>query len=212
MSAEHSIVDAQLQELLDIVRRRQEEECAKLKADAQTQARTIIRQAYRDARDRLHQDILTTREDARQQLNKAEAQYQTKLRLIRQELDQNLLASAWLALNEALIKRWQQPHNRIVWVEDLIRQASKTLLSEDWLIECPMDWSETDCVNLKQRLIDERGDQLVFETRPSIFAGLRITAGGACVDGTIEGLLRRRVHIEELLLASINRHRQGQQL
>lgn len=212
MSTEKSIVDAQLQELLAVVARRQEEACAKIKAETQVQAKIIIKQAYRDARARLHQDILTTREDARQQLNKAEAHYQTKLRLIRQELDQNLLASTWLALNEALIKRWQQPHSRIVWVEDLIQQASRALLSEDWLIECPMDWSDADCIDLKQRLIDERGDQLLFETRPSIFAGLRITAGGACVDGTIEGLLRRRVRIEELLLASINRHRQGQQI
>lgn len=212
MSSEQSIVDAQIQELLDVVVRRQEEECAKVNNEAQAQAKRIVKQAYRDARARLHQDILTTREDGRQELNKAEAQYQTQLRLIRQELDQNLLASTWLALNEALVRRWQQPDTRILWVEDIIRQASAKLLSNDWVIECPMDWSEADCANLKQRLIDERGEQLVFENRPSIFAGLRITAGGACVDGTLEGLLRQRVRIEELLLASINRHRQGQQL
>ncbi len=44
-----------------------------------------------------------------------------------------------------------------------------------------------------------------LEPQAGITAGLRISAGGACVDGSIEGLLRQRTRIEALLLAEIGK-------
>lgn len=46
-----------------------------------------------------------------------------------------------------------------------------------------------------------------FEVKSTITAGLRICAGGACVDGSADGLLRERLAIEAVLLARINEHR-----
>jgi F0F1-type ATP synthase membrane subunit b/b' len=207
MNAPGSIVDTQLQQLLEVVEKHREEECSKLIEQARARSRKIVRAAFSDARRRLHQDIVNTREDTRKQLASAEAQYQTQLRLARQELDQKLLATAWLSLYEALIRLWQDPETRKGWIRDCIKQASHILIEQDWVIECPIDWSEDECIEIRKRLIEERGDQIIFQTKPSIYAGLRITAGNSCVDGTVEGLLRQRTRIEELLLAAINKHR-----
>jgi F0F1-type ATP synthase membrane subunit b/b' len=207
MNAPDSIVDTQLQHLLEVVEKHRSEECSKLIDQARAQARNTIKKSFADARQRVHEDIANTREYTRKQLASAEAHYQTQLRLARQELDQKLLATAWISIYEALIRRWQDPETRLDWISDCIQQAKNTLIEQDWVIECPLDWSDDECVGIRKHIIEEKGDQVVFQTKPSIYAGLRITAGNACIDGTVEGLLRQRTRIEELLLAAINRHR-----
>jgi F0F1-type ATP synthase membrane subunit b/b' len=207
MNEPDSIVDTQLQHLLEVVEKHRSEECSKLIEQARAQARNTIKKALADARQRVHDDIANTREYTRKQLTSAEAHYQTELRLARQELDQKLLATAWISIYEALIQRWRDPETRLEWIADCIKQASNTLIEQGWVIECPIDWSDAECVGIRKHIIEEKGDQVVFQTKPSIYAGLRITAGNACVDGTVEGLLHQRTRIEELLLAAINRHR-----
>ena len=56
---------------------------------------------------------------------------------------------------------------------------------------------------IKQAYRDERH----FEVKSTIAAGLRIFAGEACMDGSVDGLLRERLTIEAGLLARINEHR-----
>lgn len=210
MNAPDSIVDTQLQHLLDVVEKHRNEECTKLINQARAQARNTIKKSYAEARQRVHEDIANTREYTRKQLASTEAHYQTQLRLTRQELNQKLLATTWVSIYEAMIRRWQNPETRLEWIGDCIRQASNTLIEKNWVIECPIDWSDTDCIGIRKHIIEEKGDQVVFQTEPSIYAGLRITAGNACIDGTVEGLLRQRTRIEELLLEAINRHRRKQ--
>ena len=64
-----SIVDAQVQRLLEIVEAYRKEQCDALITQANLDSRHIIRQAYREARMRLHQDIQNSREHMRSELS-----------------------------------------------------------------------------------------------------------------------------------------------
>ena len=58
------VVDAQLQNLLQVVERNRDERCRALLDAARDQARQLLRQAHREARERLHSKLLATREEA----------------------------------------------------------------------------------------------------------------------------------------------------
>ncbi|MEJ2180894.1 MAG: hypothetical protein P8Y28_10770 [Gammaproteobacteria bacterium] len=60
-----SIVDAQVQRLLEIVEEYRKQQCDGLLTQAQQDSSQIIRQAYREARSRMHQDIQDSREHMR---------------------------------------------------------------------------------------------------------------------------------------------------
>ena len=92
------------------------------------------------------------------------------------------------------------------WVNDLVMQASDTLTDAHWSIKHPADWPGQECLDLKARLSNEFECFPTFEPQRSISAGLRITAGGACVDGSNHGLLQGRTRIEAMLLARIRKH------
>lgn len=196
--------EARLQHLLQVVAQNRDEQCAALRNEARTQARQVVRQAWGDARTRLHQKVLATRAQVRQQLSAAEARNQTRLRLQRHEADRTLLARAREPLGERLRQRWQHDASRRQWIDSLVEQAAGALLGSDWRVEHPADWPEPERAGLAQRLAGELNRIAVFEADPGIAAGLRICAGPACIDGTVEGLLRARPRIEALILATLN--------
>ena len=208
MSAAESPVGAQTRQLLEVVQRRRVEQCSRVLEQARNQARQIIRNAYQEARNRARQDILDLREQIRAERASAQAREQTRQRHARQQVDRELVEATWQPLQDALLQRWQQPAARRKWIVALIRQASRTLIDSHWNIEYPPDWPVPECNDLKAKLSNDIDCFPNFEARPTIAAGLCICAGGACVDGTLEGLLHGRSHIEALLLAAI-RNRRG---
>jgi hypothetical protein len=207
MSSAKTIVDAQLQHLLEVVDRRREEHCAGVTEEAQAQARQIVRQARRETRSRAHEDLLELREQIRQQLASADAQQQTRQRQQRQQVEQALINAAWPQLRDALQRLWDDQDTRRRWVNDLVLQASNMLLDAHWCIEHPPDWPGQECNDLKARLSNEFDCFPSFEPHSAVTAGLRITAGGACVDGSIDGLLQGRTRIEAILLARVREQR-----
>lgn len=207
MSAANTVVDSQLQHLLEVVDRRREEQCARVTKEAQAQARQIIKQAWRESRSRAHEDLLDLREQIRQQLASADAQLQTRQRQQRQQVEQELINAGWQQLHGALQQFWDDREVRKRWVNDLILQASNTLINAHWCIEHPSDWPGQECNDLKARLSNEFDCFPTFEAQTTITAGLRITAGGACVDGSSSGLLQGRTRIEAMLLARISEQR-----
>jgi F0F1-type ATP synthase membrane subunit b/b' len=207
VSAAQTQVGAQTRHLLEVVRRRREEQCSRVLEQARNQSRQIIRNAYQEARNRTRQDILDLREQIRAQLASAQAREQTRQRHARQRVDRELVEATWQPLQDALLRRWLQPAVRREWIATLIRQASITLIDTHWNIEHPPDWPLQECNDLKAKLSNGIDCFPNFEARPTIAAGLCICAGGACVDGTLEGLLHGRSHIEALLLAAIRKRR-----
>jgi hypothetical protein len=196
--------DARLRHLLAVVERNRDARCTALLEDARSQARQLITTAWQDARARLHNRILATREQARQHLGAAEAREHTRLRLARHDADRALLARAWEPLGEELRHRWQQDSGRQPWIDGLVGQAADALTETNWRIEHPPDWPESERNELQARLAAEPGLVPEFRADPEITAGLRIRAATTCVDGTVEGLLRGRTRIEALILATLN--------
>ena len=206
MSSENTIVGTQLQHLLEVVDRRREEQCENAANEAQAQADKIVKQAWRDARSHAHEDLAELREQIRKQRAYADAQLHTRQRQQRQQIEQRLISDAWEQLQDALQQLWNDEETRKRWVNDLVVKASGTLIDAHWSIEHPSDWPGQECLDLKARLSNEFECFPTFEPQRAITAGLRITAGGACVDGSNRGLLQGRIRIEAMLLARIREH------
>jgi hypothetical protein len=203
MSQPGPVVDARLQHLLAVVERNRAQRCQAVIEAAEQQARQIVSQSYSTARARTHADFGALREHIRQRLASAEAQQQTRLRQLRQQADRAFLLAAWQPLRQALQRNWQDTGHREQWVRQLVDTAASMLMDAHWLIEHPGDWPEHERDALMELL--DRTYRCVprLAADPDISAGLRICAAGACVDGTIDGLLARRARIEALLLAEI---------
>jgi len=204
MTLPGSIVDAQLQHLLEFLGSHRDEQCTEMLTQARSEAQQEIQQAYGEARKRLHQAVLDTREQARLRLTSAAARQQTRERQLRQQQDQALLKRAWQPLHELLQQRWQEKTTRRQWIDHLLKQAAAALVDSNWQIEHPRDWPVDERDALQARLVELHGYAPILKGQPSISAGLRICAGDTCVDGSIAGLLRDRTRIESVLLARLN--------
>jgi hypothetical protein len=210
MSESGPIVAAQLQHLLAVVEQRRNERCREVLDKARDQARQVIKQAYHDERERMHGELVELRQKLRQQMVSLAARRETRKRQQRQRADEELLVRSWQLLHEALLHRWRDAMMRRRWVEDVVQQAASVLIDHHWIIEHPTDWPAEERLALQQ-LLEQRSERaLHFEGQPKIAAGLRICAGGACVDASVDGLLRERLAIEAVLLARINERRSGQ--
>ena len=199
MSVPDSGAQAQ-QQLLAVVERYREEQCAALLARANDQARELLRQAYAEARARGRRGVAEVRLHYRDRIAAAQARQQTRMRQQRQHENSALLASLWEPLREAILSRWQEPGTRRAWIEALLRTAAASLLDSSWTIEHPVDWPQAEQHAVRSRVGEV---SLSFAPQAGMAAGLRICAGGACVDGSVDGLLRHRAQIEALLLAAL---------
>ena len=118
---------------------------------------------------------------------------------------QQFLDLAWPALHRELAARWTLPEARAEWCELLVEEANRMLGGGDWIVEHPDSatgaWSQDDQRRLELRLGAHGIAAVEFRPDARIDAGLRIRRGGACLDGTIVGLLTRRTAVEGRLLA-----------
>jgi vacuolar-type H+-ATPase subunit E/Vma4 len=201
-----SIIDAQVQHLLNVVEDHRAARYEEIHDQAQNDAHAIISKAHKDARRIMHDDNVETREKANRQLASTEAQIQTQKRLARQQTDEELLQAGWKLLKESLERQWQQPDTRKQWVDNLISQALATLVSPHWRIEHPADWEEEELIALQMQLHEQLDHAPELEPVADINAGLRLCAEGTCVDGTADGLMHERTRIEGLILAAIHQH------
>jgi len=188
------------QHLLEVVERYREQQCAELLEAANARAQQLLKQAWRETRARLQRGVADVRVLYRDRIGEAQARQQTRMRQQRQRDNSALLAGLWEPLQAAVVARWQQPDTRRAWIDALLKQTAGSLLDSAWVIEHPGDWPQAE-----QRAVRDRLDAVKVSFRPQagVTAGLRICAGGACVDGTAEGLLRDRAQVEALLLARL---------
>jgi vacuolar-type H+-ATPase subunit H len=195
------------QRLVAVVERHRQEKCAELLERANQQARQLIREAFREAHSRGRQGIAEVRQQYRDRIGAARAQQQTQLRLRRQRDNGELLAALWEPLRSAVQARWGESEARRAWIDALVRLAAARLRDKSWSIEHPVDWPESEQAELRERL----GASLNFVPQEALTAGLRIRAGGACVDGSVEGLLWDRTRVQSLLLARLIERRRKEQ-
>jgi hypothetical protein len=201
MSHSGDLLDRNIQHLLDVVAKHRDEQCQALRDAAEAEVKTLLRTAWHEARERLHQDNAETRLMVAQQLASHEAQQQTRLRRQRQARDERLLATARVALQAALLQRWQQPQFRQQWGEALVDAAAATLDGKEWTVEHPADWPVSESEELLASIKSRCGKVPRLQANAGIEGGLRICAGSTCMDATIDGLLRDRERIDAELLA-----------
>lgn len=203
MKSPESIVDAQISHLLGVVSRYEKERCQAILEQANNQASKIVKEAYQLSHRRTTRSLEEIRAQSFQDLKMAEAGLQTEARLTRHKLDEAFLSKAWEKLREALCMRWKDAELRKNWVVEIIDKASLALIAREWIVEHSTSLSADDVSFIQSCLDGKELDAIEFNPRAEIDAGVRICAGGACIDGTIEGLLTQRDRIEEIFLASI---------
>ncbi|MGD2073662.1 MAG: hypothetical protein PVI91_02180 [Gammaproteobacteria bacterium] len=192
--------EAQARErLVEVVERHRREKCEEVLGRAARQAGELVTQAFREARGRARQGIADVRLQYRHRIEAARAKQHTQRRQRRQRDNSELLAQLWEPLRAAVHARWQEPEARAAWIEALAGEAESRLRDTSWTVEHPPDWPESEQRALRERV----AARLRFAPQATMSAGLRICAAGACVDGSVEGLLRDRRRVESLLLARL---------
>ena len=104
MTQVESIVEAQLQHMLEIINDYRQHESNVILAETRTLARDVVNKAYADTKVRLRQSILQDRIRVREAITSAQAQLDTQVRQQQQQKDQNLLEKAWDLLQQKLEK------------------------------------------------------------------------------------------------------------
>lgn len=201
MNGPESILDAKVRSLLDVVEQRRDRECDERMKAASHQAHEIVATAWREERERLHREIVHIREQVRQRLVAAEARRQTRRRQRRQAEDQALLDRACNALRSELAQRWHDVAGRKEWARSLVSQAAEALLGNIWTIQHPLDWPAGERSAVQRQVEQLCGETPHFEPDSRLTAGLRICSPGACVDGSLDGLMHDGTDIAAQLLA-----------
>lgn len=196
-----SIVDAQVERLLQVVAEYESQQRDQILAQARTDARKIIAGAYSTARTRLHKDIEETRERVKAETASARARQQTKVKQQEHLADLKFLHHAWYRLTEALQERWRKGDARQQWVDKVVSTAITHLDPGEWKIEHPIDWLLVEKKAILEQIYQRTQHQPIAVVNKEIHAGLRISLNGASIDGTISGLLSNRARIEAELLA-----------
>lgn len=204
MNAADSLLEAQTLALLRRLAREQETRCQRLRDEAATQAAAITRSARAEARARVRAAVVTERRLQQDALARRRAALETAARQRAQAALGEWLASAWQALPLALEQRWQQGEARALWCAAALQAAQRDLLQAAALqIEVEPRWLAALAPLVEAA--SAAGARVTLAPQPGLGAGLRIRAGHACVDATIDGLLAPRGRIAAELLAELER-------
>lgn len=201
-----TIIEAQIERLLEVVQDYRTQHCQEIMEQSRLDAQDIIREAYKTARQRLHQDVLDSRERVRQELAATRAQQHTLDMHQQYKIKRQFLDQAWDLLITQMDQRWRIAAQRQLWVNLVLDKAKLRLPIGQWLIEYPRDLTQDERNELEHVVLQHTGIAPQLNTDNAIRAGIRIGANGAVVNGTITGLTTDRTRIEAELLAQLERH------
>lgn len=202
MNKPDSVLNAQVNALEEVVESTRETRCRKLLEDARRNAQETMKRAHQENRARMRAAIEEQRKRMEETLAATRARLATRERQRRQQADKERLTLAWSRLNESLLERWRDAESHQRWTKGLIQEALAHLPGDPWRIEHPRDFNPSELASFSESISEHcDGEPAEFVINESIRAGLRIVAGGACVDGTVEGLLTDRNRVEAELLA-----------
>lgn len=161
---------------------------------ARTQAGELLRTAHAQARQRVRDALAAARARLHARVSLARAQQQTRQRLTQQALRLHTLEAATALLPAALMQRWTASDTRFAWVNHALDAARRQLGTGPWQIRFAPGidrWPEGLPADLS------------IQVDPSLKAGLRISAGGNCVDASMAGLLADSEAVASLLLGAL---------
>lgn len=211
MKQADSIVEAQLQHMLELIDEFRQDQSSSILNEAGKQARAVVKQAYADGRAQLHHNVMKDRNRVREAITSAQAQRDTHIRQQQQQADKSSLQKAWILLENQLIQSWSQTRAQNQWLEMTLNQAANMLPHGNWTIYHPTTWTTAQS-NFDQQIEQHISHKPVFKSDSAIKVGIRICHDSACVDATLEGLLHDRSRIESMLLAVIHQLRNGESL
>lgn len=199
--------DAGLHALLRYIDGVRDQALAGIRAQADGEARALLRAARGRAREQVRQALREARQDAEARIGLARAQAQARVRAARHALTAAALQRIWPPLEPALRARWQDAPARAAWVALALALAQRHLPDGAWRVAHPPGWDPAEARAACDALRAGRaGVALAFEPT-ALAAGLRIACGPAELDVTAEGLLRDRARVESLWLAELERTR-----
>jgi|GEM_PF-418662 len=190
--------------LLGVVDEYRDRECRTVLERAQYDATTLARRAHAEARQRVHQIVVTERQRATAAIRAAQAELQTARRHYRRRRDLALLDLAWPRLEAALRQRWDEPEARRRWVEDLVGAAIQRLPAGPWTLTHPPSWPATERDAVVAQVATACGQPPRLIADEEMAAGLLITSGTTTLDGSIDGFLADRSTVAARLLALLD--------
>ena len=187
--------------LLKLVADQRDEACRRALAEAEQKARETLRQAHRKERAHLHRRILDERARIQARIQAVEAERVTRERRQQARSSARVLEEAWPLLQLGLRQRWQDADGRRAWVARCVRQALGSLPAGAWILRHAPGWPPAEQQAVREELGRALGVEPQLRSDTDIEAGLIIDSGGACLDGSLRGLLADRQRLEARLLA-----------
>ena len=190
-------------QFLELVERDRSERCRAILADAEAQAREVVRAARREAARRFRLALHEERERSRKRVEAARAELATTERQQDHELVRLALARGWDCLRIELIRRWRIRDSRARWTRALIERALGLLPVAPWRIEHGPDFCTSELDAFAPRIVERSGARPeLFENRETL-AGLAIVSQGVRLDATLDGLLADGAAVEGRLLVEL---------
>lgn len=196
-----TLLELQVQSLLERVRRQRDAECAAATWDAERQVATLLADAKRLARERVRAAAREKRERVAERCRKAAAAAETAGRAAAFVHERELLARAAESLPAALVARWRDPAARLAWARAALRLAARRLVGREWRIAAAPGFApdERDALLGFAR---ELGAHAVFDADAGE-AGLVVRTPGASLDATPRGLLADAQAVAARVLAAL---------
>lgn len=192
-------LEGRVQALLDLVEGDRARRCEAISRDAQARASDVRSTARAAALQRLRTAFAEERERRESRIAAARARLQTHRRLHDQRRAAALLATGWQRLPEALCERWRDPPSRQAWVTRVLNEACAALGTSPWrIVHASLPEHERD--RIASSLEHERGALAEWVGDGALRAGLKVSAAGNVIDGTLDGLLADRTDIGARLL------------
>ncbi|MFO1324429.1 MAG: hypothetical protein U1F15_10220 [Burkholderiales bacterium] len=193
-------LDTRTRALVDLVEADRARRCDAILGEARERAAAARATAHAEARERMRVAFEEERHRYAQRAAAAHARLQTHRRLREQRLASAFVASGLAKLPQALVQRWQQRDSRAAWVARALAEARRALPAGAWTIVHAPGWPADERDALLASLAQDPGAAPTFMADDALRAGLKISAGGNVVDGTLAGLVADRAEIGAALL------------
>ncbi len=189
---------------LDLVERDCQVRCAQLHSDAQRSAAELRKAARREARVHVARAAAEARASMQQRVHHVRAELAAEERATSHEIARTLLSRAWESIASELARRWESPEQRKQWVRRLIEDAARVLPKGQWLVEHPQLGPE-ELKEIAAETARASGAPPRLVCSEALVAGLRVSASGALVDGSVTGLLAMKTSVQGRLLLELRR-------
>lgn len=191
--------------LLAYVAQVRDRQLGEIRGAAEGERQAVLGAARARAREQVRQALREARRDADGQVALARAAAQARLRRARQALTTASLSGVRGRVEQGVRARWADPAGQRAWIAMALDEAARHLPAGAWTISHPAGLEPARLAGVPE------GVTLEARAEPGLEAGLRIRAGEASVDASLDALLRAEARIASLWLGELERRRGGAQ-